>query len=368
MNHSLCVRTVIDARARTTKYLYQVLLLAASWHKHVRHNAPLEVMIVGEPPEALCRFLESLGVFWTTVDPDPNDAISKTSNTIVGAVDTVGRRILLVDNDVMFWGDLSELMHVDGNLCQGSVAGAIRVADAQWKVISEHLGFSPLPSSLIPLGQRTRAVVNVDYQPKALSNVYVNGGVLLLPEGDRFGIAWRRYVREIAELFERHALRTKSVYGSNMAGLAMAIADHGRFEWLDLRYNYRADCFVLGLESPEQIEIVHLTGFDDSHRSVTKRIEAYWQGKMMKRFGKVKPALTREEQERRLAIIDEFRQELLSLVREYDLDGWGEQLPKNIGHLWETKMYANVFRPLKATYGMVLGSMANVRRRLRSAA
>src|SRR5690606_20648906 len=44
---SLLVRTVLDLRAGSGKFVRQTLLLAASWHRHARSCAGLEVLTIG---------------------------------------------------------------------------------------------------------------------------------------------------------------------------------------------------------------------------------------------------------------------------------------------------------------------------------
>ena len=365
MTHPIRIRTVLDARSRSSKYLFQVLLLAASWHRHVRRTAPLEVLVIDELPRDMRRFLTELGAQIRTSAPDPNDYISRTSNTIVGACDTEGQRILLVDNDVVFQGDLSDLCETDSQYVMGSIAGQMRVNDSQWSAIREHFGCGPLSTNRCSLRELIRAAVEPEYQPKPLANVYVNGGVLLLPVGEEFGPLWRRCVREIGELFKTHPLRNGSVYGSNMAGLAMAIAKYGKFFWLDTRFNYRAGCFALGLEPPERIEIVHLTGLNDTHRTVTRRIEYYWQQKMIRQFSRAtSPALSSEDVRIRLDVIESQHHELLSLIDEYDLDRRSRQLPVDFGHLWKSKWHRRVAQPFNVVFRKTFSSAAQLRRRL----
>lgn len=346
--------------------MFQLLLLVASWHRRVRYTAPLEVLIVGQPAPVLLRFLDSFGVSWKIVAPDPNDSVSKTSNTILGAQDSENRRILLVDNDVLFLADLNELTQVDSQLCMGAVAGSQRVNDAQWKLIEEHFATALTPTTRIPLQEHLRALTDRDTTVRPLRNVYVNGGVLLLPAGVNFQQTWRRCVCEIAELFHGHPLCSGAVRGSNMAGLATAISLHGKFEWLDLKYNYRPDCFALDVEPFGEIQIAHLTGVEDSHRTLTGRIEAFWRQKMMGRFNKVRSALKPNELEHRLASIEMLRDELTSLVREYDLEQTAEQLPRHMLHIGKSVWRQQVTQPLYRLYGHVLRTAARVRRHVMS--
>jgi len=361
MNNSFCIRTVLDARKQSTTYLFRVLLLAASWHRRIRHHAPLEVFIIGDVPPLIYQFLEDLGVGWKIVGPDPNDNISKTSNTIVGACDTGDRRILLVDNDVWFWGDLCELKQLDSPICAGVVAGGERVQEEQWDVIADHFGFPPMPASVTTLKERVREMSLSNHKAAPMTNVYVSGGVVLLPQGDAFGLSWRRYVRQIADLFENHSLRSCSVHGSNMAGLAMAIAEHGIFQWLDVKYNYRWDCFALGLERPEQIEIVHMVGFKGTHHTVTAGLRDYWESKVLKRFHVIDGRLPGHEERRRAMILNECLEELLSLIDEYELDQWSARLPRfnelPVSSTWQRKMtwQRKISKPVSTAYEKSFG-------------
>lgn len=364
MKRQLCIRTVLDARSPSTKYLYQLLLLVASWHRRVRETAPLEVFIIGRPPAALLEWFRSLGVRWQLVDADPNDDISKTSNTIRGAADAERERILLVDNDVVFLGDLSELAAVDDGFCLGAVAGSQRVSNDRWEVIERHFGIAALPTAEVPLREQMRVAAGTKESPAPLRNVYVNGGVLLLPAGVGFEQTWRKYVREIAEVFEHHPLNSRCVRGSNMAGLAMAIAEHNQFDWLDVKFNYRPDCFCLGLRSFEQLQIVHLTGVDDSHRTVAGRVEDFWRNKMLVRFSRVRSALEPAEEQRRLADIRRLYEELHILIHDYHLEDLAARLPRSTAHLWKSSWDRIVNRPLFRLYGHALRTAARVRRSL----
>lgn len=366
MKRQLRIRTVLDARSRSTKYLFQLLLLVASWHKRVRKTAPLEVFIIGEPIETLVNFLEKFGVEWKIVPPDFNDAISKTSNTIIGARDTEGAQILLVDNDVVFLGDLKELTEVTDNVCMGAVAGSHRVNAARWELIENHFHLSLPPTTRIPLREHYRSLLDSNHTVTSLRNVYVNGGVLLLPAGVGFEHIWRKSVRDIGTLFENHPLKSGSVYGSNMAGLAVAIAIHGNFDWLKHKFNYRPISFALGLESFEQLQIVHLTGFSDSHRSVTRRLDSFWKHKMRPLFDKVRPAIGGIEEQNRLADIEKLFSELHNLVDRYELDHWAASFPRCQREFWKSSWHRHVNQRSFAIYGKVLRSIAGLRRRFAS--
>lgn len=364
MNHRLCIRTVFDARSRSTKHLYQLLLLSASWHKTVRKTAPMEVMIVGSAPDQLFEFLRKLDIQWLSVPADSNDSFSRTSNTIIGARDKAGYRILLVDNDVVFLGDLSELAQVAPDICMGAVAGSERVDSRRWQVIEDHFGVSLLPSTQVPLSEHVRHQINAKHTPRPLRNVYVNGGVILIPTGVNFETSWRRYVREIAQLFGNHPLRSECVYGSNMAALAMAITHHGNFQWLDLKYNYRPDCFALNMSSFPEIQIAHLTGVDDSHRSLGGRIDAFWKEKMVPRFSRANPGIAGHALENALTEANSLRTHLHALVDEYDLDQWAASLPRHTGHLLRSTWNRYINRPLYRLYGELLSSASRIRKRL----
>lgn len=92
---------------------------------------------------------------------------------------------------------------------------------------------SLLPPTQVPFKARARDMVEEFYSAKPLRNVYVNGGVLLAPAGVGFDEMWRKYVREIAELFGNPS-KSVCVCGCNMAALAMTITVHAKFDGLDL--------------------------------------------------------------------------------------------------------------------------------------
>ena len=364
MKHQLCIRTVFDARSHSTKHLYQLLLLSASWHQRVRKTAPLEIMIVGTAPDQLLDFFRKLDIQWLRVPADPNDSFSRTSNTIIGARDKAGYRILLVDNDVVFLGDLAELAQISPNICMGAVAGSERVDPQRWQIIEDHFGVSLLPNTQVPLSEQVRHQIDSMHTPRPLRNVYVNGGVILVPAAVDFEASWRQFVRDIARLFENHPLKSKCVYGSNMAALAMAITHHGRFEWLDLKYNYRPDCFALNMGSFSNLQIAHLTGVDDSHRSLGGRIDAFWKEKMVPRFCRANPGVADHNLEDALTEANRLRTHLHALVAEYNLDQWAATLPRHTGHLLRSTWNRYINRPLYRLYGELLSSASRIRRRI----
>jgi hypothetical protein len=318
------IRTVLDCRATSLKYIHQVLLLAASWHRCVadRRARPLELVVIGEPPGALRAFVHGLGVRILAASPDPNERIAKMSNTIVGGiVDVDDERVLLLDNDIVFLRD-PELSEVADDTAAAAIAGQERVSPRQWEIVDEELHLAPLGRSWVSLRQEQAALVDGRATPHAIPRLYANGGVVLLPRGRDFALLWRRHVTLIAELFADRPERTPAVYGSVQAGLATAIGEWKRFVLLPVTYNFRPVCFVLGMALPGQVSLLHMSSAYDVAREVstTERVRDYWDARIFAPLGHARARLDARDHEQRVAHGRACLDILTGLCREYELD------------------------------------------------
>lgn len=317
-------RTVLDLRSPLEKYVSQVLLLAASWHRHCRHDAPLEVLVIGEANSVITDFLDDLGITRQTMAPGRNDDFSKTGNKIEAAYpDAAGRRLLLLDNDVAFFGAIDELAKIPANAIAASIPGYLRVTDAQWALIEEALGVPLMRRRYESLtAQVETAATNAPGLPEALAPeryLYLNSGVVLFPAGLDHRAAWSSDQRRVHDLFEGHPLSSGAVRHSDQAGFAASVARHGEFSWLPLAFNYRRGGFHGALATPGEIRIVHFTGdVAGKQLGVAQRCRAYWDKFVFGPMAKL--PLSEPEEARRQKIATAMLDATLLMIRDYDLE------------------------------------------------
>lgn len=325
---NIVIRTVLDLRQRMPKYQLQTMLLAASWHRYAAAEAPLEVFCVGSLSPNLLDFFQELGVRVKHVPPNQNDSFSKTSNTIQGASPASGKRLLLVDNDVVFTGVPTELSHLDEKTVFGAIAGNSKVKPAQWRFMADR-HFKPQPASPeVPRTQLVGALAVGKPAPPALEFSYVNGGVVHFPEGFDFQTTWQNTQREIAEAFQGHVLDRDSIRKSNMAALAVTIGTYGAFDWLPYGYNVRHADIALGLCTPDAIKLVHMTGLGKRTDATTLNcwVKEYWVQKMLKGLERLQHTLPEDEFQRRYEGAMTILSVVLDVVHAYKLDPLAQML------------------------------------------
>jgi len=299
-----------------------VLLLAASWSQYVKKYANLEIMAIGTLPKNLFNIFKEFGAIVTLIASNINDSFSKTSNTIEGAIPCEKEKILLVDNDVVFVNSIDGLSKIEDTHIAGSIPCNFRVEENQWDIIRDELCLKTLPCSEIPIKEIYHSELSSSHKVRKLNHVYVNGGVIIIPANVNLKSAWERHVGKIGAFFNSHRLRSGSVYQSNMAGLATAIAAYGKFSWLPIEYNYRPLCFALGMKEADEIKIIHLT--DDikttSFTSLSLRMEAYWSERIELKIDQFKTKLDKIEYERRRDIAENIKNKIGELIVNYELD------------------------------------------------
>ena len=321
----LVARTVLDLRAASDKYVSQTLLLAAGWHRHAAADAALEVHTIGGREPAVDALLREIGAGVDVMPPGRNDDFSPSSNKIEAAgADARGRRVLLLDNDVVILGPLAGLAALPADAIAAAVPGVVRVRDAQWASIADGLGLPLLRRRWTPLNPRDDTDTADDTSSCAAAPerwLYLNSGVVLFPAGLDHRATWLDHQRRIRDHFAAHPLGAGPVTSSDQAAFATSIAAHGRFAWLPLRFNYRFGAFRLGLETAERIAIVHCTGHvDDAGLAVSARMDAYWEKHVWPRLARLSPAVADDEKARRRDIAATVLAATRALARDYDLD------------------------------------------------
>lgn len=321
----LVARTVLDLRPSVDKFVSQTLLLAASWHRHAAADAHLEVYTVGGRDAVIDGLLREIGADSDAIGPGRNDDFSPSSNKIEAAhPDPGGGRVLLLDNDVVFFGGVGGLADLPAGAIAGAEAGAPRVTAEQWRIIGDDIGLPLLRRRWSPLNHWDEASADIDDAARARAPedwLYLNSGVVLFPAGHDHREAWTSHQRRIREHFAGHPLESVAVTSSDQAGLAASIAAHGEFCWLPMRYNYRHGAFRLGLLPAGQIGIMHFTGdVPGVGLTLSQRLDAYWARHITPRLVRLSPEIDAGEKRRRSDIADEVLASAQSLVRDYDLD------------------------------------------------
>jgi hypothetical protein len=328
---TIVCRTVLDLRSPIEKYVSQTILLAASWHRHCADHSALEVLTIGPDNPALWRFLDELGIHHSSMPPGRNDAFSKSSNKAEAAyADPSGRPVLLLDNDVCFFGGIDELERLPTSAIAASEAGDLRVSDEHWELIRNQLEMPLLrrrfhPLNKLPLtAEGARPYESDGDHPERY--LYLNSGVVLLPGGHDHRLLWLGHQRRIYEYFRDHPLSNVAVTSSDQAGFAASVAAHGDFAWLPMRYNYRRGSFQAGVETANGIRIVHLTGDIEGaeEKGLPDRLRAYWAQIITPQIERLPAAVAPAEKARRLGIAREVEAGALSIVRDYALDDWLE--------------------------------------------
>jgi len=249
------IRTVLDARPGVPRrYVLQTLFLAHSWAAF-SSRSPLEVVVIGDAPASVVARLSELGVELMGSAPHPLAEISGPANKLLALRHPSDAPVLLVDNDVCFLEDVSELTGRD--VC-ASIAGKVPVTDEQWERLEQATGLRPLAVEWVPLREQVDAR-RARRPPKPEQRLYLNSGVVWIRRPSEFEATWTAHIDAIAQAFDGHPAGTKWVrgFGTEQLALATAVAEQGSFDLLPLVYNFQPACFRLGV-SEQQPKILHL--------------------------------------------------------------------------------------------------------------
>jgi hypothetical protein len=314
----LRIRTVLDARPDASpSYLRLTLLLAHSWAAQ-SGTSPLEVVVVGPAPSALVERLREIGVDVTSSGPHPVEPVRRNANKLLGLRASGDAPVLLVDNDVLFLEDVSDL---EGRNVRASAEFMARISEAHWERIAAATGLRPLEMEWIPPTEEVKAKWS-GRAPRPLQQLSLNSGVVWIREPVAFEVTWAAHIGDIARAFDGHPLNTQWVRGDDQVGLITAAAEHGGFDLLPLTYNCRPVCIRLGLMEPK---ILHLTRLGVAELvPFSKGLTAFWDRRVLARIGresKRSPLPGADaERERLLDEAVSLRDRVLRLGAEADLD------------------------------------------------
>jgi hypothetical protein len=293
----------------------------------VGRGSLLEVIVIGDVGASLRARLRELGVELVTSRPHPLDAIGRSTNKLLGLRHPSEVPVLLVDNDICFLEDVSDLA---GDSVRASFGGTARVTDAQWEHIERATGLRPIAAQWVPMRERLEAA-KAGRDPRIEQRLYLSAGVVWVGQPSEFEAIWSAHIDAIACVFEGHPASTKRVrgFGSDQAGFATAVATAGGFDLLPFAYNYRPMCFRLGLS--EQPKILHLNKLgEDENMPLSEALTRLWDQRMIKWLKRdngnaVGAQRSPDERERLLDQAISVRDRVLRLCADANLDTleWG---------------------------------------------
>ena len=323
----MLIRTVLDCRPGDPKFYAAICLLIASWSRCLKTRAPLQILAVGQVPQALRSFISDHGADLRGIQGDPDLSFVATGNTLLGGEASVdGQRILLIDNDTVFLRPPDELDAVPEDKLGGANSGSDRISDANWCKIEQDLNLPTLPGGQILDKSRLDQMRSPTAPLVRLPRGYINGGVLLLPKDPKFVLTWKRHIIRIRDHFEGRTDQQNALCRSNMAGLATATAAHGGAYWLDDGLNYRHYHFLLNARPLDRICILHMTGYPrfgwptPEHSGVSGYVDTYWRSRILEPLVGLRPNMPESGWSDAMETSDAVHDHLLSVVSELDLD------------------------------------------------
>jgi hypothetical protein len=285
-------------------------------------DARLEVTVIGDVGAPLEARLRELGVEVVPALPHPLDAVGRNNNKLLALRHESDEPVLLVDNDICFLEDVSDL---EGDSVRASVSGTARVTGTQWAHIEQATGLRPLSEQWTPM-RETLDAAKVGREPRPEQLLYLSAGVVWLSRPVEFEPIWAAHTEAIARSFDGHPESTYKVRGSDQVGFATAVAEVGGLDLLPSAYNYRPMCFRLALS--ERPKILHLNKLgEDEGMPFSKAVSRLWDVRMLKRIRRdngnlVGARRSPEEKERLLDLAISARDRVLAIGADADLDSF----------------------------------------------
>jgi hypothetical protein len=297
--------------------LATTLLLVHSWALQGR-SPPLEVVTIGAAPSRLVAQLRELGAEVTPTKPHPVSPVSMYANKLLGLKASGDTAVLLLDNDVCFLDDVSDL---DGRAVRAAVEWKPRLSEAQWEWIAAAAGLKPPEIEWIPPKEEATAKAK-GRPPQPVQQLYLNGGVVWVRNPVAFAATWAAHTAAIAEAFDGHPLCTHWVRGDDQASLTTAVAEHGGFDLLPLAYNFQPWCIRLGLGEPKILHLARVGTVEQPRFS--RMLTEWWEWKVFKRMKRDRKHSVLPEADLELErLLDDalaLRARVLSLVADAGLD------------------------------------------------
>jgi hypothetical protein len=314
---------VLDARpAAPLRFQLQTLVLAHSWAAWAA-SEPLDVIVVGKPRRSVEGRLRELGIELAESAPHPLEPISKSSNKLLGLRASSDGPVLLIDNDACFLEDVSN--DLDGPKIRTTIAARAPITPEQWKRIRIVTGLEPLEQEWVPLLAELKAR-RFGSPPEVQRKLYLSSAVSWILQPAAFEELWAAGIEAIAGAFDGHSLRSYAVCGSDQAGFAVGVAQHGGLELLPPTYNYRPVCFRLGLPDPKILHFGELGNVKRTMLPFSQLLNRWWERRILLPIRRLtKDAAEWPSDHEQTQLLDEaasIRDRVLDLGREAGLDAF----------------------------------------------
>jgi hypothetical protein len=316
------IRTVLDARPSAgPRFQLQTLILAHSWERWAS-TSPLDVFIVGEPRPEVVERLRELGATVVPSAAHPISDLSPWSNKLLALEEPSDAPVLLVDNDVCFLEDVSDIR---GREVRTTSCGRARVSDEQWGYIRQATGLEPMRQGWISLQEELKAK-RLGREPKVEPLLYFAAGVAWFRHPAEFAPLWADGTETISRAFEGHPLKSFRVYGCDQVGFAVAVAQYGGFDLLPPTYNHRPMCFRVGLPDPKILHLGELGNLKGGMMPFSQLLTVWWQRRILGPIARLRSDGTKwpspAEEAQMLDEATDIRDRVLALGHEAGLDAF----------------------------------------------
>jgi len=249
------------------------LLFLASWLGNAgqARDYPLHLVCIGEPPDNVRTLARKAGARLTVHEPLVIGQI-KTANKLRGfEVKGETRRVLLLDTDIVFLGDLSPLAELS-DVIAAAPSGYRKMPEAVWERIYPALGLEAPKDrmhslwrelGMPPPPKKKKGEFESETEDPGGGRPYFNGGVVFAPWNSDLGTVWAGSMQHIAQLFQPGERGWEGVHVSDQAALALAIerlkARGFEFRRLPDAFHARWQHLYSGSLMPDEMKIFHAT-------------------------------------------------------------------------------------------------------------
>ncbi len=258
----------------------RTLLFLASWMENAgaARDLPLHIACIGEPPESVRRMADRAGALLSVHEPVVL-ANAHTANKLRGLeVERRTHRLLIVDTDIVFLGDISALRNLP-DCVSAAAGGGARVPIKLWRRLYAELGLD-FPDERTPL---LRAALGMPPVPdgherfehqnteSAASPPYFNSGVVFAAWKHSLRSLWADCLEHGARVVAPSELGSDGVLRSDQSAFALAVAtlrSRGvEFRPLPDAMHTRWRHLYRGRPKPAEIRILHTTGMMTGRKS-----------------------------------------------------------------------------------------------------
>lgn len=193
---------------RRLEFEWRSLLFLASWLEYAgdARRFPLHLACIGEPPASVKTLCARCDASYSVHPPVQMPKARRHANKLRGLeANSDFDHVLLLDTDIIFLGDFSELAATPGTV-RAAPAIKPRLAEQHWKTVFSHFSLT-MPEERIPcvrhrlgLGLYSNHPFPTQRSEMPAMVPYYNSGIILAPEPSRFRVLWEEAIRELAVL------------------------------------------------------------------------------------------------------------------------------------------------------------------------